>query len=194
MESSEDKNGSLRNTRPYARPPHSADGRRARSDYTCEHCGREFRGKPVHDHRGISPRRFCSKRCAGAHRTAKAAATGMMADARSASREFGMPEHPAELIDMSLAQPLTPGQSAKVRSYIFGLLRAQVPLAHRVVMGEAEWSPTQARVFATLLDKCLPDLAASFVVNEQGESRLPEMSRRDLEALAAGADPTTASA
>ena len=47
-------------------------------------------------------------------------------------------EHPAELIDMALAQPLTPGQSAKVRSYIFGLLRAQIPLAHRVVMGEVD--------------------------------------------------------
>jgi hypothetical protein len=43
---------------------------------------------------------------------------------------------------MSLVQPLTPAQSAKVRSYIFGLLRAQIPCAHRVVMGEVEWTPT----------------------------------------------------
>jgi hypothetical protein len=87
---------------------------------------------------------------------------------------------------MSLVQPLTPAQSAKVRSYIFGLLRAQIPCAHRVVMGDIEWTPTQARIFATLLDKCLPDLSASFVQSEQRNDDLCVMSRRDLEALAAG--------
>ena len=175
METSRPTDSSSGNTRPYARTPHSAGGRRARQDYVCEHCGREFRAKPVHDHRGVSQRRFCSKRCAGAHRTAEAAAAGMTAGGRKASRECGVPQHPAELIDMSRAQPLTPGQTAKVRSYIFGLLRAQVPLAHRVVMGEARWSPTQARVFSTLLDKCLPDLGASFVMSEHGDSGLVEM-------------------
>jgi hypothetical protein len=95
-------------------------------------------------------------------------------------------------MDMSLVQPLTPAQSAKVRSYIFGLLRTQVPLAHEVVMGDADWSPTQARVFATLLDKCLPDLAASFVMSERGEGAMVEMSRRDLEALAVGSDRASA--
>ena len=87
---------------------------------------------------------------------------------------------------MSTTQPLTPGQSAKVRSYIFGLLRAQIPCAHRVVMGELDWWPTQARVFATLLDKCIPDLSASFVVSEHAEQNVTLMSRGELEALAAG--------
>ena len=157
------------NTRPYARSPGSAGGRRARQDFTCEHCGRDFRAKPVHDHRGVRPRRFCSKRCAGAHRTAAANAKRMTAatgDSRR-PREQGVAQRPAELIDMSVAQPLTPAQSAKVRAYVFGMLRAQIPCAHRVVMGELEWSPTQARVFATLLDKCLPDLSASFVQDER---------------------------
>jgi hypothetical protein len=89
--------------------------------------------KPVYDQRGVGRRRFCSKRCTGAHRRAAAAAGGQ--------REGGVPEHPAELMDMSLVQPLTPGQAAKARSYIFGLLRRYVPLAHRVVMGEVHWSP-----------------------------------------------------
>jgi hypothetical protein len=97
-----------------------------------------------------------------------------------------VPESPSELIDMAAAQPLTPAQSAKVRAYVFGLLRTQVPLAHRVVTGEAEWSPTQARVFATLLDKCLPDLSASFVEQERRDDDLFVMSREELEALAAG--------
>ena len=87
---------------------------------------------------------------------------------------------------MSAMQPLTPAQSAKVRSCVFGLLRAQVPCAHRVVMGEVEWSPTQARVFATLLNKCLPDLSASFIEAERGHEDVRTMSRENLEALAAG--------
>ena len=72
------------NTRPYARTPGSAGGRRARQDFTCEHCGRDFRAKPVHDQRGVSPRRFCSKRCAGAHRTAAANAERMKPPLRMA--------------------------------------------------------------------------------------------------------------
>jgi hypothetical protein len=40
-------------------------------------------------------------------------------------REASVPQHPAELMEMALVQALTPGQSAKVRSYIFGLLPAQ---------------------------------------------------------------------
>ena len=88
---------------------------------------------------------------------------------------------------MALTQPLTPGQAAKVRSYIFGLLRSQIPLAHLVVTGEVTWSPTQARVFGQLLDKCIPDLSASFMSSDRSDGDLVLMSRRDLEALAAGA-------
>jgi len=183
METSSSESG--QNSRPYARIPGSADGRRSRQDFACEHCGRGFTAKPVHDRRGVSPRRFCSKRCAGAHRTAAAQAVHM-ADAVKPRRprEASVPQHPAELMEMALVQALTPGQSAKVRSYIFGLLRAQIPLAHRVVMGEVEWSPTQARVFGQLLDKCVPDLSASFMVSEKDDGDLALLSRRELEALA----------
>ena len=70
----------------------SAGGRRARQDYVCEHCGRDFRAKPVHDHRGVSDRRFCSKRCAGAHRTAEAALARMTEPSRAApAREASTP-------------------------------------------------------------------------------------------------------
>ena len=72
LQTSEDDTGSSESTRPYARKPGAAGGRRARQDYMCEHCSRAFRANPVHDHRGICPRRFCSKRRAGAHRTAAA--------------------------------------------------------------------------------------------------------------------------
>lgn len=173
------------NSRPYARIPGSADGRRARQEFACEHCGRDFTAKPVHDRRGESPRRFCSKRCAGAQRTAAAAAARMGEQVKPRrTSEASVTQHPAELMEMALVQALTPGQSAKVRSYIFGLLRAQIPLAHRVVMGEVEWSPTQARVFGQLLDKCVPDLSASFMVGEKDDGDLTLLSRRELEALA----------
>ena len=92
---------------------------------------------------------------------------------------------------MAAVQPLTPAQSAKVRAYVFGLLRAQAPLAHRVVRGEAEWSLTQARVFATLLDKCLPDLCASIVKHERRDDDLVVMSREDL-GVAGGREEVTA--
>ena len=67
-----------------------------------------------------------------------------------------MPQQPTDLIDMAQVQPLTPGQSAKISSYVVGLLRVQIPCAHQVVMGEVNWSPTQARIFTKLLDKCVP--------------------------------------
>ena len=51
-------------------------------------------------------------------------------------------------------------------------------------MGEVEWSPTQARVFGQLLDKCVPDLSASFMVSERDDGDLTLLSRRELEALA----------
>lgn len=98
-----------------------------------------------------------------------------------------MPESPIELMDLSHAQPLTPGQAAKVRSYIFGLLKTQVPLAHRVVMGDVHWSPTQARLFGLLQEKCIPDLSASFVLRKYARSGLETMSREKLGALVARA-------
>jgi hypothetical protein len=188
METPEHLHDAQGNSRPYAKPPGSAGGRRARQVFTCEHCGRDFNAKPVHDQRGVSPRRFCSKRCAGAQRTALDAAKRMDAASRPQrpTREANVVERPVELIEMSAVRPLTPAQAAKVRSYIFGLLRAQIPCAHRVVMGELEWSPTQARVFGILLHKCLPDLSASFANVEVRNPDLAVMSRGDLEDLAAG--------
>ena len=180
LETPESLDDRCENTRAYARPPHSAGGRRARQAYTCEHCGRDFRAKPVHDQRGVSPRRFCSKRCAGAHRTAETAALNAQS---TMSRETSVPQRPANLIDMAQAQPLTPGQTAKVRSYVMGLLRVQIPCAHQVVMGEVDWSPTQARIFTNLLDKCVPDLSASFVGSESRNEDFECLTREELEAL-----------
>ena len=64
-----------------------------------------------------------------------------------------------------------------------GLLRVQIPCAHQVVMGEVDWSPTQARIFIKLLDKCVPDLSASFVESESRNEDFECMTREELEAL-----------
>ncbi len=183
METSSSESG--QNSRPYARIPGSAEGRRAKQDFTCEHCGRSFTAKPVHDRRGVSPRRFCSKRCAGANRTAAAAAASMARESKPRqTRETSVPQHPAELMQMALVQPLTPGQSAKVRSYIFGLLRAQIPLAHRVVMGEvgvvADAGPRLRSAARQVRARPVGELSGQ----EKDDRDPTTLSRRELEELA----------
>lgn len=66
-------------------------------------------------------------------------------------------------------------------------MRVHIAEAHRVVMGEIEWTPTQARVFSNLIDKVVPDLSASYALHEHVPREMSEMSRAELEAIAAGA-------
>ena len=68
-------------------------------------------------------------------------------------------------------------------------LTEQLSEAHEVVMGRHEegWNPTQARVFAALLNKVMPDLTAQFVQHEHLLSDTPEkLSRAQLEEIAMG--------
>jgi len=81
---------------------------------------------------------------------------------------------------------LTPAESAKIRGQISTFVRDQLTLANEVVVGTREWSPTQARVFSTLLNKVVPDLSASFVQHEVSSRDLIDLSREELEAIAAG--------
>jgi len=82
---------------------------------------------------------------------------------------------------------LTPLQVANMRSGLFRRVQNQLDEAHKVVMGKQEWSPTQARVFATMLNKVVPDLTAAFVQHEHNIQDAPEkMSRAQLEAIASG--------
>ena len=196
MKTSELTEAEAENSRPYAKAPATAAGRRAYRNFTCEHCGRDFWAKPVHDRRGVSPRRFCSKPCAAADRTAamKCANAELGGGRRVRSRSPSARQHPAELIEMSRMRTLTPAQSAKLQSYILGLLRMQIPLAHRVVMGEVTWSATQARVFGQLLNKCIPDLSAAFGMNENLTGKeLSVLSGDELETLASVMDAPVAS-
>jgi len=82
---------------------------------------------------------------------------------------------------------LTPHQVAMMRLGIMRRVTNQLDDAHDVVMGAKEWSPTQARVFATLLGKVMPDLTAQFVQHEHSLAEAPEkMTREQLEAIASG--------
>ena len=82
---------------------------------------------------------------------------------------------------------LTPLQVANMRAGLYRRVESQIDEAHKVVMGKQEWSPTQARVFATMLNKVMPDLTAQFVQHEHNIQEAPEkMSREQLEAIAAG--------
>ena len=86
---------------------------------------------------------------------------------------------------------LTPAQSAKIRYQISRYISEQLPLAHSVVTGATNWNPTQARVFSTLLNKVVPDLTASFVQHDIASRPLTELSRSELEAIAASASDTS---
>jgi len=84
---------------------------------------------------------------------------------------------------------LTPAQVGRLRADIYSKVSEQVSEAHKVVMGTHDegWNPTQARVFASLLNKVMPDLTAQFVQHEHTLSETPEkLSRSQLEEIALG--------
>ena len=98
-----------------------------------------------------------------------------------------MSNNPKGRIGAQNEKKLTPLQVANMRAGLYRKVENQIEEAHRVVMGEIGWSPTQARVFATLLGKVMPDLTAQFVQHEHTIDTQPEkLSREQLEAIASG--------
>lgn len=84
---------------------------------------------------------------------------------------------------------LSPQHVARMRASVFKRVQNQIDEAHAVVMGQKDWTPTQARVFATMLNKVMPDLTAQFVQHEHAtKSDMRELSREDLERIALGLD------
>lgn len=72
---------------------------------------------------------------------------------------------------------LGPRQIHRFRNEIAEALQEQLADAHEVVMGRKEWSPTQARVFSTLLNKVIPDMQANQIPTEEDDRPLNELSR-----------------
>ena len=83
---------------------------------------------------------------------------------------------------------LTPAQSAKIRGKIASLMNEHISHANEVVLGLRDWGPTQARVFSMLLNKVVPDLNASYHQHEHSVKDVIDMSRDELERIAAGID------
>ena len=83
---------------------------------------------------------------------------------------------------------LSPKRVSDMRGKIASKVTQHLEIADRVVKGEVEWTPTQARVFATLINKVIPDLTASFNQHEHHHKNITEMSRDELERIASGVD------
>lgn len=91
--------------------------------------------------------------------------------------------------DNQEAAKLTPLQVSQLRRRLYDHVDEQVEEAHGVVMGRKQWSPTQARVFSSMLNKVVPDLSANFTQHEHMISDAPEkLSRAQLEAIASTMD------
>lgn len=88
---------------------------------------------------------------------------------------------------------LGPHQIAKMRTEIARAVAEQLVEAHKAVMGKTTWSPTQARVFNTLLNKVLPDLHASHISGPNKDD-IANLTREELEAIVAEARVLEASA
>jgi len=80
---------------------------------------------------------------------------------------------------------LTYGQVHRMRKTIIEAVEDQLADAHAVVLGEKEWSPTQARVFSTLLNKVVPDLQARHISKSEDNRPISELSQKELEAIIA---------
>lgn len=98
-----------------------------------------------------------------------------------------MPNNPKGRLSPQNGKKLTPLQVANMRAGLYSKVERQIGEAHKVVMGEIGWTPTQARVFSTMLNKVMPDLTAQFVQHEHTIDADPEkLSRAQLEAIASG--------
>ena len=98
-----------------------------------------------------------------------------------------MPNNPKGRLSPQNGKKLTPLQVANMRARLYKRVESQIDEAHAVVMGDKDWTPTQARVFSALLNKVMPDLTAQFVQHEHTVQDSPDkMSREELERIASG--------
>lgn len=77
---------------------------------------------------------------------------------------------------------LTPSATARIRGQIAHNISEHITLASAVIEGRIQWTPTQARVFATLLNKVVPDLSAAHVINETPKD-LSNLTREELQRI-----------
>jgi len=110
--------------------------------------------------------------------------------ARKMAKEQKTTKHMSTALSKAEQTRLSPAQSAKLRGQIATMVKTQIDWANQVVEGSREWSPTQARVFGTLLSKVVPDLSASYHQHEINNKEIIDLSRDELERIAAGIEVT----
>lgn len=90
--------------------------------------------------------------------------------------------------DLAGSLALTPHQIALLRGHIAVGVRKLLPDALEAAEGKRKWNNIQATIFRTLLNKVVPDLNASISQVEITHRTVHEMSRDQLERIAAGLD------
>ena len=104
------------------------------------------------------------------------------------SRRTKSAQKMSKTLALAKTHNLTPAQSAHIRGKIASLMNEHISHANEVVLGIRDWGPTQARVFSMLLNKVVPDLNASYHQHEHSVKDVIDMSRDELERIAAGID------
>lgn len=89
-------------------------------------------------------------------------------------------------LEMDALEILTNEPRGQLRSSIRCLVEEQLPLAHRVVLGEVRWSPVQARIFLMLLARRVGHAADEPAAGLRSVDLPPILSRQALGSLAYG--------
>lgn len=157
----------------------SEEKKYADGTFNCRECGKSFTVKAREKTQGI----YCSHTCKVKGMSAK----------RQEQRELKKIESLDGVVTKMAKGEITfsPAKAAALRNDVSRLVTKHIRMADEVVQGTRTWSPTQARVFATLLNKVLPDLTAGFVQHEHTVKSAIELTREELERIAAGADDLT---
>lgn len=106
--------------------------------------------------------------------------------------EDGEPDHQLQarraekqITPKNYYSPLTPAEVTELRSRIFDIVQEQTANVSEVFSGRRNWSTVQLRLYAKLIDKCVPDL--KHVEKEVPTERLEELSVEQLERIVANA-------
>lgn len=101
------------------------------------------------------------------------------------TRQSSVPDPDRALpLEMDALENFTNKQRGQLRTVIRCLVEEQLPLAHQVVLGEARWSPIQARIFLLLLAKGVGEAAYEADAGLRPVDHPPIISRQALESLA----------
>ena len=169
-------------SRPYYKNPTKLQVSPAQVSKECPYCKTEFWiTRSCADHFV-----FCSKPCrtkAQKQKEAYAKAAEMVQlsdDAKSIATLI--------LDNRPLSRPvnvLTPQYTSMLRGKIASIVHDHLLVAEKVLTGEIAWTNAQISLFKTLMAKVVPDVSATYHQHELNSRTTTEMSREELEALAA---------